>query len=442
MTNTKKAYIETYGCQMNFSDSEIVSAVLTSNGFFITDSPEHADVILLNTCSVRDNAERKILERLNHLKQYKKANRNLIVGILGCMAERLREKLIEEKDIVNIIIGPDEYRKIPELIANAEEGEKGIAVKLSRVETYDDIEPLRTDGLSAFISIMRGCNNFCSYCVVPYTRGRERSKPFDSILKEVQNLEKQNFKEITLLGQNVNSYFDSEHDFSDLIAACATQSPNIRFRFTTSHPKDMKDKLIETIASHSNICNHIHLPVQSGSDRVLESMRRVYTVEHYLNLINKIKTNIPNVALSTDIIAGYPGETLEDHNQTLELMKKVHYDGAFMFRYSPRENTRSFLMEDDVPEEEKIRRLNEIIDLQQCISKEINASEVDRIHQVLVEGSSKRNSEEWKGRSDTNKTVIFPNSDNAIHLGDIVQIKIQRFTAATLYGIPIKDKII
>jgi tRNA-2-methylthio-N6-dimethylallyladenosine synthase len=435
MNNIKTVYIETYGCQMNFSDSDIISSVLSQSGYSLTDSPEGAAVILLNTCSVRDNAERKIYERLNQLKQYKRSNRRLIVGVLGCMAERLREKLLEDKEIVNIIVGPDEYRKIPELIEFASHGEKGIAINLSTVETYDDIEPLRTDGVSAFISIMRGCNNFCSYCVVPYTRGRERSKPYASIINEVKELEKNGFKEITLLGQNVNSYSDSGFDFSDLLAECAKSSPNIKFRFTTSHPRDMKDKLIDTVAEYDNICKHIHLPVQSGSDRILELMRRAYDSEHYLKLIDRIKSKIPNIALSTDIIAGYPGETLADHEATLNLMRKVRYDGAFMFRYSPRENTRSFLQEDDVPEDEKIRRLNEIIDLQQEISKELNERELGKINCILADGPSKRNSNEWKGRSDSNKTVIFPVEGKNVKSGDLFKIKIIRYTAATLYGI-------
>lgn len=431
-----KVHIETYGCQMNFSDSEIISSVLNSSGYTMTDNIDDADIILLNTCSVRDNAERKIHERIIHLKQYKKAHKNLIIGVLGCMAERLRHRLIEEKDLVSIVVGPDEYRRLPEIIEIALSGDSGIAVRLSRVETYSDIEPLRTEGISAFISIMRGCNNFCSYCVVPYTRGRERSRDKKSIIEEINHLHNSGFKEITLLGQNVNSYLDEESntDFPDLLTECAEAAGDIRFRFTTSHPKDISDKLIETISRHENICSHIHLPVQSGSNDMLSSMNRGYTAEHYLERIAKIKTTILGVSLTTDIIAGYPGETLADHEQTLEMMRKVKYDGAFMFRYSPREGTKSFKMNDDIPEDEKIRRLNEIIDLQSSISRENNAAEIGRHHKVLVEGPSKRNPNEWKGRSDTNKVVIFPINDKEMKVGSIIKVKITASSPATLRG--------
>ncbi len=431
-----KVHIETYGCQMNFSDTEIISSVLNSTGYTMTNSIDEADIILLNTCSVRDNAERKIHERIIHLKQYKKAHKNLIIGVLGCMAERLRHRLIEEKDIVSIVVGPDEYRRLPEIIELALSGDNGIAVKLSRVETYNDIEPLRTEGISAFISIMRGCNNFCSYCVVPYTRGRERSRDKKSIINEIINLRNNGFKEITLLGQNVNSYLDedSKTDFPDLLKECAELAPDLRFRFTTSHPKDISDKLIETIAEYDNICSHIHLPVQSGSNNVLLSMDRGYTSEHYLERITKIKSTIGGVALTTDIIAGYPSESIEDHQQTLELMRKVSYDGAFMFKYSPREGTKSYKYDDNVAEEEKIRRLNEIIDLQSSLSRENNQAEIGNVHRVLVEGPSKRNPLEWKGRSDTNKVVIFPIIDYKVEIGITISVKINASSPATLRG--------
>lgn len=430
-----KVYIETYGCQMNLSDTEIVSSVLESSGFEIINTAKNADVILLNTCSVRDNAERKIFEKLTHLKQYKKKNSKLVVGILGCMAERLQDKLTNEHDIVNIAVGPDEYRRMPELIANAHYGQKGIAVELGNMETYDDIVPLRTDGISAWISIMRGCNNFCSFCVVPATRGRERSRPINSIQKEVELLNEKGFKEITLLGQNVNSYKcpETKSKFPDLLNSVAETAPNIRFRFTSSHPKDISDKLIETIASHQNICNHIHLAMQSGSNRILKLMKRRYTIEHYFSRIDYIKKLIPDCSLTTDIIAGFPTETIEDHNLTLEAMKTVAYDGAFMFRYSPRENTKAFEMEDDVPEDEKIRRLNEIIDLQHEISKKLNNEEIGKVHEVIVEGPSKKNKDEWFGRTDTNKVVIFPVIIDTKQ-GDLLKVKINRFTSATLFG--------
>lgn len=432
-----KVYIETYGCQMNLNDSEIVSSILSKNGFNIIDHPEQAGVILLNTCSVRENAENKIHERLIHLKSYKKSNKNLVVGILGCMAERLRTKLIDEQKIVDLVVGPDEYRKVPILIENAYSGEKGIAVKLSKLETYDDIAPLRTEGISAWVSIMRGCDKFCSFCVVPFTRGRERSRPLDSIIKELINLNNQNFHEVTLLGQNVNSYNDeeSESDFSDLLAACALAVPGMRIRYTTSHPYDMSDKLIETMAKYDNICKYIHLPVQSGSDRILESMNRKYTVKHYLERINKIKKLMPDCSLSTDIITGFPNETEEDHLQTLELMKIVKYDGAFMFKYSPRENTKAWDMEDNIPEKVKMTRLNEIIELQHQISKQLNLDEIGKIHQVLVEGPSKKSEDDWFGRTDSNKVVIFPkNQLNGFSSGTMINVKIKRSTSATLFG--------
>lgn len=434
--NLPKYYIETYGCQMNLSDSEIVASILAESGYIAADSAGSADIILLNTCSVRDNAEKKIFEKLTHLKQYKKKNRNLVIGILGCMAERLRNDLLGAKDLVNIVVGPDEYRKIPELIGSAFGGSNGIAVQLSRVETYDDIKPLRTDGISAWVSIMRGCNNFCSYCVVPYTRGRERSRPAGSIIDEIKELWNSGFREITFLGQNVNSYNDTESgtDFPDLLAMAAETMPEMRFRFTTSHPKDLSDKLIETIASYGNICRHIHLAMQSGSNRVLGMMRRNYTIEHFKERVAKIRELIPDASLSTDIIAGFPGETIEDHQATLRALVDIKFDGAYMFRYSPREGTQAFKMADNVPEEEKIRRLNQIIELQNSISKDLNEQEIGLTHEVLVEGPSKKDQCRWRGRSDTNKVVIFDNHNGNIIVGDTVKVRINGFTSATLFG--------
>ncbi|MDR3627802.1 MAG: tRNA (N6-isopentenyl adenosine(37)-C2)-methylthiotransferase MiaB, partial [Ignavibacteriaceae bacterium] len=376
-------YIETYGCQMNVADTELVCGILKGNGYEITTEASDADVILLNTCSIRENAEQRIYGRLGSFKNLKAARPGLVVGILGCMAERLRKELVEDKKIVDVIVGPDEYRRLPELIDVAFSGEKGIGVRLSRTETYDDIIPYREDGLQAWISVMRGCDKFCTFCVVPFTRGRERSRNLNSIVEELKLLSDRNFKEITLLGQNVNSYKDGVNDFADLLSACALVDRNIRIRFTTSHPQDLSDKLLYTIAENPNICNYIHLPVQSGSNRILGLMNRTYNIEHYLNLINKAKQIVPGVSFSTDIISGFPTETYEDHLMTLDIMQEVKYDGAYMFKYSPREGTKSYKMGDDVPEETKTKRLQEIIDLQHKISFEKNQMLVDKDEVIL-----------------------------------------------------------
>ena len=354
---TRKVYVETYGCQMNEADSQIVLSVMNRGGFEPTADMAAADVIFLNTCSIRDNAEARIHGRLTNIAYYKKRNPELVVGILGCMAERLRRDLLGDGSIVDVVVGPDEYRALPELVDEARHGEKGLAVKLSRVETYDDITPLRTEGISAWLSVMRGCDKFCTFCVVPFTRGRERSRSLSSIVREVEELAAHDFREITLLGQNVNSYRSEGSDFADLLAAVADVDPRIRIRYTTSHPQDMSDRLIETMASRANICNYIHLPVQSGSNRVLRLMNRTYTVEHYLERIARIHELIPGVSMSTDIITGFPTETEDDHRLTLELIERVRYDGAYTFKYSPRENTKAWAMGDDVPEEVKARRL-------------------------------------------------------------------------------------
>lgn len=430
-------YIETYGCQMNLSDSEIVARVIKNAGMEIVHSPQNANVLLLNTCSVRENAERKINERLKALASSKTYN-GVVIGILGCMAERMRSKLIEADNVVDLVVGPDEYRKVPELISQAFAGEKGIAVKLSRVETYEDIEPLRKEGVSAWLSIMRGCDKFCSFCVVPFTRGRERSRTMKSVVDEVKKLWDDGFKELTLLGQNVNSYRcpETNSDFADLLRQCAIAQPNMRIRYVTSHPQGMSDKLIETMAEFENICKYIHLPVQSGSNRILKLMNRNYTSEHYIERINRIREFMPTCSLSTDIIAGFPTETIEDHEATLQLMKLIRFDGAYMFKYSPRPHTKAYHMVDDVPENEKIRRLNEIIELQNRISKELNRFEHGRIHTVLVEGPSKKNKNKLYGRTDTNKVVIF-DAKPKISVGDYVKIKIKESTSATLFGEPI-----
>ncbi len=433
MRMNNKVYIETYGCQMNVADSELVMGILKGKGYEITKELEKANVILLNTCSVRENAEDKVFHRLDHFKSIKKHNPSTIIGVLGCMAERLRKKLIEERKIVDVVVGPDEYRRLPEYLELAYGGEKGIGVKLSKTETYEDIEPYREDGISAWIAVMRGCDKFCSFCIVPFTRGRERSRSLISVIKEIEKLSERGFKEVTLLGQNVNSYNDNGKDFADLLAAVASVDRSMRIRFTTSHPQDMSDKLLNTIALHNNICNYIHLPVQSGSNRILELMNRSYTIEHYLNLIEKARKIIPGVSLSTDIIAGFPTETEEDHQMTLDVIKHVRYDGAYMFRYSPREGTKAYNMKDDVPEEVKIRRLNEIIELQQKISYEINQELIGTEETILVEGFSKKSKEFLSGRTDTNKVVIITKKDN-IKIGDYVRVKINRATSATLFG--------
>ena len=430
-------YIETYGCQMNLADTEIVLGILKKQGYDVTDNPKNADVVLLNTCSIRENAEQRIYGRIGNLKTLKENNPTLVLGILGCTAERLRKDLVEDKKAVDLVVGPDEYRRLPEYIDVALNGDKGIGVKLSRTETYDDIEPYREDGLSAWIAVMRGCDKFCTFCVVPFTRGRERSRSLQSIVTELENLSARGFKDVTLLGQNVNSYIDEESkdggDFADLLAAAAKVDRTMRIRFSTSHPQDISDKLLFTIAEHPNLCNYIHLPVQSGSNRILELMNRTYTIEHYLNLIEKAKKIIPGVTFSTDIISGFPTETWEDHLATLDLMKQVRYDGAYMFKYSPREGTKAFRMEDDVAEDVKSKRLQEIIDVQQQISFEINQALIGTEDIILVEGFSKKSNDFIAGRTDTNKTVIVP-INNKIRNGDYIKVKINKATSGTLFG--------
>ena len=424
--------METYGCQMNLADSELVGGILKPQGYALTGELAEADVVLINTCAIRDNAEQRIRGRLGLISAWKRTNPHLVVGVLGCMAERLRDQFIEEERLVDLIVGPDEYRKLPDLLASAFEGEKGIAVRLSRVETYDDIEPLRTDGLCAWIAVMRGCDKFCTFCVVPFTRGRERSRPLEGILHEVRNLAEQGYREITLLGQNVNSYRDGDRDFASLMKAVAGVDRSMRIRFTTSHPQDMSDRLIETIAETDNICKYIHLPVQSGSDRILSLMNRTYTTTEYLRLVEKIRRVIPGVSLTTDIISGFPTETDEEHKMTVALVREVRYDGAYTFLYSPRERTRAWEMGDDVPEDVKSERVTEIVALQQQISRELNQPLVGTVVTVLVEGPSKKDTAAYMGRTDTNKTVIFPHG--AEQIGEMVRISIDRANSATLFG--------
>ncbi len=428
-----KVYIETYGCQMNLADTEIVFGILQNSGYGITKDADNADVILLNTCSIRENAEQRIYGRLGNFKNLKASKPNLVVGILGCMAERLRTDLVEKRKIVDVVVGPDEYRRLPQLIDTAFNGNKGIGVTLSRTETYDDIIPYREDGLQAWISVMRGCDKFCTFCVVPFTRGRERSRTLTSIIDEIKQLSGRGFKEVTLLGQNVNSYRDNNNDFADLLSECAAVDKSIRVRFSTSHPQDLSDKLLYTIAENPNLCNYIHLPVQSGSNRILNLMNRTYTIEHYLSLVEKARKIITGVSFSTDIITGFPTETYEDHVMTLDIMREVKYDGAYMFKYSPREGTKSFKMGDDVPDDIKTKRLQEIIDLQQKISYDLNQSLVSKEEIILVEGLSKKSNQFFSGRTDSNKVVIIP-FDESIKEGDYIRVKINRATSATLFG--------
>lgn len=448
-SNDKKVYIETYGCQMNFADTEIVLSLLSDFGYNESTQPEGSDVILLNTCSIRENAETKIYNRLQHLKPFKRKNPNLIIGIIGCMAERLRQEILDNYKIVDLIIGPDEYRKVPHLIENVvETGEKGIAVKLSRVETYDDITPVRKDGITAFLSIMRGCDKFCTFCVVPFTRGRERSRNFNTIVDEVKMLRDQGIKDLTLLGQNVNSYRTEGKDFSDLLRACALAVPEMRIRYTTSHPYDCSIKLLETMAEFDNVCKYIHLPIQSGSDRVLKLMNRLYSVEDYMNVMHKAREIMPGIGLSTDIISCFPTESEEDHKLTLKAMREVRYDGAYTFIYSRRENTKAYRMEEDIDDDTKKRRLEEIIELQREISYQLNSELIGVTKSVLIETVSKKSDEFLMGRTDCNKSVIIPKKKSFVNeqgeltlekeytIGDLVDVTINKVNSATLFGEP------
>lgn len=431
----RKVYIETYGCQMNVADTEVVLSVLNKAGFTPTLSLEEADLAFMNTCAIRENAEDKVWKRLNHWRGVKRRKPEMVMGVLGCMAEHLRKDLLKsDKNIIDLVVGPDEYRKLPALIdSTSTGGSAGIAVKLSRTETYDDILPFRAEGITAFISVMRGCDKFCTFCVVPFTRGRERSRSLYSIADECKELEQQGFKEITLLGQNVNSFEDEGRDFSDLLAACAKAVPSVRLRYTTSHPQDFDQKLTDTMATYDNICKYIHLPLQSGSDRILKLMNRTYTRAHYMSIVEMIKRSMPDAALSTDVIVGFCSETLEDHAETMQVMRDVEYEGAYMFNYSPRPNTKAYdTLEDDVPNEEKSRRLAEIIDLQNEHSAKKNILEAGKEHTVLVEGRSKKNEAEWKGRTDTNKMVVFPRQDAEV--GEYRKVRITRSNSATLFG--------
>ena len=429
----KKLYIETYGCQMNVADSEVVASVMQMAGYETTDSIDEADAVFLNTCSVRDNAEQKIYHRLDALDAIKR-KRGLIIGVLGCMAERVKDDLLEHHHC-DLVAGPDAYLSLPDLMAQAETGHKAMNIELSTSETYKDVVPQRLHGarIGGFVSIMRGCNNFCHYCIVPYTRGRERSRDVESILREVRDLRDRGFKEVTLLGQNVNSYQAPDTDFPALLRLVAEEAPQMRVRFTTSHPKDMSDETLRVITEMSNVCKHIHLPVQSGSDRILKLMNRKYTREWYLDRVAAIRRIIPDCGLSTDIFVGYHSETEEDHQLSLDLMREVGYDSAFMFKYSERPGTyASKHLPDDVPEEEKIRRLNELIALQTEISAQQNKKDEGKEFDVLVEGFSKRSRQQLCGRTEQNKMVVFDKGSH--HIGETVRVRITNSTSATLFG--------
>jgi tRNA-2-methylthio-N6-dimethylallyladenosine synthase len=436
----KKLLIETYGCQMNVADSEVVASVMGMAGYEVCEQLEEADAIFLNTCSVRDNAEQKILSRIEflHSIQKKRDNNNrLIIGVIGCMAERVKEQLIQDYG-VDLVAGPDSYMALPDLIAQAECGHKAINVELSMTETYSDVIPqrLHTGHIGGFVSIMRGCNNFCHYCIVPYTRGRERSRDVKSILKECLDLQKRGFKEVTLLGQNVNSYKYEDTDFPKLLRLVAQTIPNMRVRFTTSHPKDMSDETLRVIAEETNVCKHIHLPVQSGSNRILKLMNRKYTREWYLDRVAAIRRIIPECAITTDIFVGYCSETEEEHKESLSLMRECRYDSSFMFKYSERPGTyASKHLPDDIPEEVKIRRLNELISLQNELSAECNRLCEGKEYEVLLEGVSKRSREQLFGRTEQNKVVIVDRGKH--HIGDIVRVKITESSSATLKGIEV-----
>ncbi len=440
LNEEKKLFIETYGCQMNIADSEVVASVMQMDGYVMTDKLEDADAVFVNTCSIRDNAEQRVIQRLDYFNAIKKKkNPHMIIGVLGCMAERVKEEL-HTKHHADVVVGPDAYLDLPNLVGAAEKGEKAINVQLSKTETYKDVIPLRIGGnhISGFISIMRGCDKVCSYCIVPYTRGRERSRSPQSILNELINLKEKGFKEVTLLGQNVNSYrFEQEDgvivDFSALLELVAQAAPRMRIRFTTSYPTDMTDETLEVIAKYDNLCKSIHLPVQSGSSRMLDVMKRKYDREWYLIRIAAIKRIIPGCGLSTDIMCGFHSETDEDQQETLSLMREVCFDSAFMFKYSERPGTfAAKKLVDDIPEDLKVKRLQEIIELQNECSLESNKRDLGKTFEVLVEGFSKRSREQLFGRTSQNKVVIFDKGD--CRIGDFVTVRITGYTSATLFG--------
>ena len=444
----KHFYIESYGCQMNFSDSEIVASILNGAGYGATRNFEQADLIFLNTCSIREKAEQTVRKRLTEFRKLKESNPGMLVGVLGCMAERLKAKLLEEEKLVDLVVGPDAYRTLPGLVEEAEGGQKAVNVLLSRDETYADISPVRleSNGVSAFISIMRGCNNMCTFCVVPFTRGRERSRDAFSIVAEAKDLFERGYKEVTLLGQNVDSYYwNNEADntnvtFAKLLEMVALVSPELRVRFSTSHPKDITDEVLFTMAKYENICNYIHLPVQSGNTRVLQLMNRTYTREWYMKKVDRIREIIPDCGISSDIIAGFCSETEEEHQDTLSIMDYSQYDYSYMFFYSERPGTLAARRyADDVPEEVKKRRLQEIVDKQYFLSLESNKRDIGNTYKVLIEGESKKNKEEWMGRNSQNKVVVFPKEQYDLSKGDYVMVKVHDCTKGTLLGKIVKE---
>lgn len=432
-----KLYIETYGCQMNVADSELVMSIMKENGYSKTDNIEEADLAFINTCSIRENAEQRVRGRLDVFRLAKKKKQGMLIGVLGCMSERLKEKLLEQEKMVDIVVGPDAYRQLPNLVQLAETGQKAVNVLLSREETYADINPVRLDNnnVSAYVSIMRGCDNMCSFCVVPFTRGRERSREPETIINEIKDIVSKEYKEITLLGQNVDKYNwnKGEMNFAQLLELVAKEFPELRIRFSTSYPHDMTDKVLHIMAKYSNICKHIHLPVQSGNSEILEKMRRGYSREWYMDRISAIKRILPDCSISTDIITGFCGETIENHKDTLTLIEWAGFDFAYMFKYSERPNTyaqRKF--EDDIPEKEKVRRLQEVIDLQQKLSHESNKKDVGKVFEVLIEGVSKKSNLRLFGRNSQNKVIVFPNKD--FKAGDYATVKVTACTSATLLG--------
>jgi tRNA-2-methylthio-N6-dimethylallyladenosine synthase len=439
---SKKFYIESYGCQMNFSDSEIVASILHEEGFGATRNFEEADLVLLNTCSIREKAEQTVRNRLQAFRKIKDKKPGMLVGVLGCMAERLKAKFLEEEKLVDMVVGPDAYRSLPGLIMEAETGQKSVNVLLSRDETYADISPVRLDsnGVSAFVTIMRGCNNMCTFCVVPFTRGRERSRDKESIIKECKDLFDRGFREVTLLGQNVDSYYFTDDngeniDFAQLLAGVAELSPLLRVRFSTSHPKDITDDVLHAMARYPNICKYIHLPVQSGNTRILNLMNRTYTREWYLSKVKRIREIMPDCGLSTDVISGFCTETEDDHQDTLSVMEQSRFDMAYMFSYSERPGTLAARRyTDDIPEEVKKRRLIEIINLQNSLSRESYKGDIGKTFEVLIEGNSKKKETDWVGRNTQNKVVVFPKNTQELNKGDYVQVLITSATSATLLG--------
>lgn len=438
ISNTSRsAYIETYGCQMNFSDTEIIASMLKDMNFGFTNDENQADLILLNTCSIRENAESKIWNRLKQLRARKTQNPSLMVGIMGCMAERLKSKLLDQEQLVDIVVGPDAYRDLPRLIEEVGEGQKAVNVLLSREETYSDIAPIRlnSNGVTAFISIMRGCDNMCSFCVVPFTRGRERSRDFHSIVQEATGLFNQGYREVTLLGQNVDSYKFEDCSFANLLEKIAQINPLLRVRFSTSHPKDITDEVLETMTRYENICNYIHLPAQSGNNRILELMNRGYTREWYLEKVRRIREYMPDCAISTDIITGFCSETDEEHNDTFSLIQEAQFNAGYLFFYSERPGTLAARKyPDDVPEEIKKQRLAEVIEVQNIISRQRNLEDIGKTFEVLIEGNSKKSDTDWCGRNSQNKMLVFPKGNYPYKPGDFVQVKVNQATTATLIG--------